>query len=75
MKIYLFCLETGVYQGEDFTDVPSMKNERQELSSGATIIPPPPYETGFVPVFNVRENCWKVRRIGEVQSGRTVLTE
>ena len=66
MKIYLFCTETGIYQGEDFADESSMKRERQGLPPGATSVAPPAYRRGEVPVFRVTENCWEVlNSVGE----------
>ena len=63
MKIYLFNPETGVYQGEDFSDDPSMCAERGALPPGATPLAPPPYGCGEVPVFSVTDNRWEIRPI------------
>ena len=63
MKIYLFCPETGIYQGEDFADDSSMKKERQGLPAGATTIAPPSYQQREVPVFVVAKDRWEIRAI------------
>lgn len=63
MKIYLFCPETGLYQGEDFADDTSMKNEKTALPDGATTIAPPAYRPGEVPVFQVVEKRWKIKTV------------
>lgn len=60
VKIYLFCPDTGLYQGEDFADDSSMKGERTDLPAGATTIAPPPFERGTVPIFCASENRWNV---------------
>lgn len=61
MKIYLFCPDTGLYQGEDFVDDGSMKKERQGLPAGATMLAPPACPPGNVPVFLVADNRWDIR--------------
>jgi hypothetical protein len=63
VKIYLYCPETGIYQGEDFADNCSMKKARQGLAPGCTTIAPPPRGSGEVPLFEVVENRWKVIRV------------
>jgi hypothetical protein len=60
VKIYLYCPETGVYQGEDFADSGAMKKERQGGAAGFTTIAPPPFGSGEVPVFEVVQKRWKV---------------
>jgi hypothetical protein len=63
VKIYLFCPETGLYQGEDFADDTSMKNERQGLPDGATTIAPPLYRPGQVAVFSISEKRWELKPV------------
>ena len=63
MKIYLFCQESGIYQGEDFADEPSMKHLRAALPPGATTIAPPPYGPAQTPIFLAAENRWEVRSL------------
>ncbi|MBJ6724479.1 hypothetical protein [Geomesophilobacter sediminis] len=59
MKIYLFDPETGIYQGEDFCDPPSMTATR-ELPSGTTTVSPPSYGPGLVPVFREGLRSWEL---------------
>ena len=61
MKIYLFDPETGVYQGEDFSDDLSMCHEYEADASHATTIAPPSFRSGEVPVFRMAENKWEIR--------------
>jgi hypothetical protein len=64
MKIHLFDPETGVYQGEDFSDDLSVCHECEEAdASRATTIAPPPFSKGEVPVFKMAENEWEIRRV------------
>jgi len=69
MKIYLFCPETGFYQGEDFADVPSLCPGRTALPPYATTVAPPPYRRGEVPVFSSAGNTWHIRSIAALRSG------
>lgn len=68
MKIYLFNPETGVYQGEDFTDNPPMCRGREPLPPYATDVAPPPFGHGEVPVFKVAENRWEIRPVSAVSA-------
>ena len=73
MKIYLFCPETGIYQGEDFADELPMCPGRDAIPPQATSIAPPPYRRGEVPVFRVSENKWELQPIAApVAQGGTV---
>ena len=69
MKIYLFNPESGVYLGEDFTDDPPMCQGRKAVPPDATIIPPPPYRRGEVPVFFVVKNKWEIRPVSAAVAG------
>ena len=60
MKIYLFCPDTGIYQGEDFADTLPLMEGRDALPDGATTIAPPPCKPGEVPFFQAAENRWQV---------------
>lgn len=60
MKIYLFCPDTGLYQGEDFADDSSLRKERDGLPEAATSIAPPDCLRGQVPVFLTAENRWYI---------------
>lgn len=55
MKAYLFNSENGIYQGETFEDADSIK-----YADGITLIAPPHYERGQVPVFDRRKGEWAV---------------
>jgi hypothetical protein len=69
MKIYLFNPESGVYLGEDFTDDRPMCQGRKAVPIDASIIPPPPYRRGEVPVFSVVNNKWAIRPIFAAVAG------
>jgi hypothetical protein len=64
MKIYLFCPETGVYQGEDFSDEPPVKKGDELLPSGATTVAPPAYGPGETPFFDATRQAWGLKRTG-----------
>lgn len=55
MKVYLFNVENGVYEGELFEEVDRLVNEE-----GITAMAPPDYEHGQVPVFDRRKKEWAV---------------
>jgi hypothetical protein len=57
MRVYFFDQESGIYQGECYETAPSVLKE-----DGVTAIAPPPYEQGSVPIFDVREQCWTLKR-------------
>ena len=63
MKIYLFSQETGIYQGEDFADLVSMKSGSYLVPPDATTIAPPPCARGEAPIFDAALNRWEVRRM------------
>lgn len=63
MKVYLYCIETGVYQGEDFADKGFLKMEQPELPPGCTTIVPPAFAKGEVPVFEIDQHRWVVRPV------------
>jgi hypothetical protein len=75
MKIYLFSPETGVYQGEDYSDPAPMIRERPGLPPGATTIAPPPFERGMVPVFIAAEKRWELRKFGFPKCERSSAQE
>jgi len=68
MKIYLFNPETGIYQGEDFADVP-MRQGCMAVPPHATTIAPPSFSHGEVPVFGVAEKTWEIRPLSEPLTG------
>ncbi len=55
MKCYLFNAENGLYAGETFEDSDMLADE-----DGVTIIPPPEYRHGQVPVFDRAQHRWVV---------------
>ena len=55
MKVYLFNIETGLYEGETFEEADMLLYEE-----GITPVPPPDYEHGQVPVFDRERNAWTV---------------
>ena len=55
MKTYLFNPENGLYAGETFEDTDMLQYEE-----GMTLVPPPDFEHGQVPVFDRRKNEWTV---------------
>jgi len=69
MKIYLFCPETGLYQGEDFADAPPLCPGREALPPYATTVAPPPYGRGEVPVFSLSDNAWGIRAAAQFLAG------
>lgn len=55
MKVYLFDVDSGLYEGEDYGE-PSELNERE----GITALAPPLSQPGQVPVYD-RSLCnWKL---------------
>jgi len=58
MKAYLFNTENGLYEGEAFADTEALQHEE-----GITHIPPPDYDHGEVPVFDLRNSSWSVMPI------------
>jgi len=59
MKAYLYDPKTGVYEGETFEEVAILQYE-----DGLTVIQPPEYERGQVPVFDRQKNEWTVIPVG-----------
>lgn len=55
MKTYLFNPENGLYTGETFEDTDMLQYEE-----GITLVPPPEFEHGQVPVFDHQKNEWTV---------------
>jgi len=63
MKIYLFNMVTGAYLGEDFADEDPLRRGVYVIPDDATTIPPPWFETGQIPFFDIRKQRWEVRPI------------
>jgi hypothetical protein len=59
MKIYLYCTESGIYQGEDFADSP-MRIGDFSLPAGATTVAPPDFGAGETAVFVQDSMLWEV---------------
>jgi hypothetical protein len=59
MKVYFYDRESGIYQGEGFEEDLSVLE-----GNGVTVVAPPPYEKGFVPVFDQSEGRWNLKRNG-----------
>jgi hypothetical protein len=55
MKAYLFNSESGLYEGEIYEEAAMLQYE-----DGITLVPPPGYEHGQVPVFDRKKNEWAV---------------
>lgn len=55
MKVYLFDIDSGLYQGEDFLD-PREVNEAE----GVTKLAPPGPSCGYVPVYDRALGNWKL---------------
>lgn len=53
MKTYLFNADNGLYEGEAFEE-----DGMLQFEEGITVIPPPDYEPGLVPVFDCRKSAW-----------------
>ncbi len=62
MKAYLFDTENGLYQGETFVGL-----GEAECEEGITSIPVPAYHCGEIPLFDARENNWKVLPVQTVR--------
>jgi len=58
VRVYCYCPETGVYQGEDFLD-----ECRLDSTEGVTRIAPPTYACGEVPVFDRSTQCWNLIKL------------
>jgi hypothetical protein len=62
MKTYLFNMENGLYQGETFEEAGML-----EYKDGVTVIAPPLYEAGQVPVFDAEQDGWKIMPVSLVR--------
>lgn len=62
MKVYLFDVKTGLYEGETFEAADII-----ESGNGVTHVPPPEHEQGKVPVFDRVSNSWIVIPISTVR--------
>lgn len=55
MKVYLYNVKTGVYEGETFEEAATLQHE-----DGLTIVPPPDCGHGQLPVFDQQKKVWTV---------------
>jgi hypothetical protein len=55
MKAYLFNEENGLYEGEIYEEA-----DKLAYDDGITTIPPPAYDHGDVPVFDLERKVWTV---------------
>jgi len=60
VRVYCYCPETGVYQGEDFLDECQL-----DIIEGVTRIAPPKYVSGEVPVFDTSTQSWKLTELSK----------
>ena len=58
MRVYYFCPENGVYQGEGFE-----AEDRFDAETGVTTVAPPLYSHGEVPVFDAARKCWIIQQV------------
>ena len=62
MRVYCYCPETGVYQGEDFMDECQL-----DYTEGVTKIAPPQYARGEVPIFDTLLQRWNVIKLAGIK--------
>lgn len=55
MRVYCYCPETGVYQGEDFLEECLL-----DCVEGVTKLAPPQYSRGLAPVYDKTLHCWNL---------------
>jgi hypothetical protein len=58
MKVYLFNVTSGLYEGEDYRDAAEMRED-----DGITSLAPPVYQPGQVPVYDRNRGIWQLRPI------------
>ena len=58
MKVYYFCSETGIYQGEGFLEESDINKV-----DGVTSIAPPSYSRGEVPFFDATGKNWTLHTV------------
>lgn len=69
MKVYFYDRESGIYQGEGFET-----NSYAIGEEGVTLVAPPDYDPGLVPVFDRRRGEWLIEKNGH-GGGRTASPE
>ena len=55
MKVYLFNVASGLYEGEDFRDAGEVRED-----DGITSLAPPVYKPGQVPVYDRTRRSWQL---------------
>lgn len=55
MKTYLFNVDNGLYEGESFENP-----EKLIYEEGVTVVAPPDYVNGEVPIFDTKKNEWVI---------------
>lgn len=63
MKVYLFDIDSGQYQGESFADANEVSDD-----NGVTKLPPPEKQSGQVPVYDRRLGRWKLVPIDSLRN-------
>lgn len=63
MRIYYYCTETGIYQGEGF-----LEDKAPAAGAGITAIAPPPYGKGEFAVYDADAGCWTLLKIRRQES-------
>ena len=66
MKVYLFDVESGLYEGEDYWNP-----EEVAESEGITSIAPPTINPGSVPIFDKSASSWKLVSVAEFKCRST----
>ena len=64
MKVYLFDVQSGLYEGEDFWEATEV-NEAE----GVTVLAPPTTRSGQLPVYDRSSGAWKVIPNGSMGKG------
>ena len=59
MKVYFYDRGNGVYQGEWFETELSVLDD-----GGVTVLAPPLFDKGFIPIFDRHEESWTRKRNG-----------
>lgn len=68
MRIYRYDYRTHVYLGSATADADQMHPGNYIIPAFATSLPPPPEQSGHVPVFNMEKNKWEMKPTKEVSA-------
>ncbi len=66
MKVYLFNVDNGLYEGEEFRSPAEL-----EGAEGVTREAPPPYEAGTAPVYDRNLGRWRLVPVASLRQGAT----